>query len=96
MKIRFEVTSAKIKALLEGNNNELPSHAFPGGYPLFYVDGDNSILCPTCANKSLEGDYTYFHPVDFDTNWEDPHMYCDECSKHIESAYGEEETEGVA
>lgn len=68
-------------------DGKLPFYAWPGGYPMFYFDKGNNILCPTCANKNDE----YSDPIAaYDTNWEDPDLYCDECSKRIESAYTED------
>src|SRR5262249_44627177 len=82
------------------NMNELPrnddgtlaSWAWPGGYPIYYLDSQNSVLCPECANKS-DGDVdelTGFKPVAFGVNWEDASLYCDNCSERIESAYAED------
>ena len=79
-------------ASLEGLRDEagkLVSYAWPGGYPVFYFDTDNDTLCPDCANK--EGMST--EVVASDVNWEDESLYCDDCSKQIHSAYGEDEEE---
>jgi hypothetical protein len=67
-------------------DGSLPSYAFPGGYPLYYVCKDNSVLCPACANKE---DIVIIIRVGI--NFEDPALYCDECSQRIESAYTEDE-----
>lgn len=68
------------------SDGKFDSYAWPGGYPLYYLDSDSTVLCPDCANKE---DYTA--PVTFcDINWEDPDMYCEDCGKRIESAYAEE------
>jgi len=68
-------------------NGKLPAYVWPGGYPIYYLDNENNVLCPICANK--EGMST--EPIAFDVNWEDVSLYCDDCSKRIESAYAEEE-----
>ena len=65
-------------------NNQKPAFAFPGGYPMYYLDLTNSTLCAPCASEE-EGET--FSGI----NWEDDHMYCDECNTHIESAYGDPE-----
>jgi hypothetical protein len=66
---------------------QLDAYAWPGGYPLFYLDGENNVLCPTCANKD-----GYSSPVvACDVNYEDSSLYCDDCSQRIESAYAEED-----
>lgn len=82
--------SEKIKKLAEDNGGELPSYAWPGGYPMFYVDKECAVLCPKCANKADE----YSVPVvDYDVNWEDVDLYCDDCSSRIPSAYGDDKDE---
>ena len=69
---------------------ELPTFAWPGGYPIYYLDDENNTLCPKCANKN-EG----FGPLveAGDVNWEDSNMTCDQCNQRIESAYAEDEAE---
>lgn len=73
------------------------SHAWPGGYPLFYICDDGGALCYNCAKterrnvlesintKSRDG----WRVVAVDINWEDPYLYCDNCDDRIESAYGD-------
>ena len=61
-----------------------------GCYPLFYVTKTNDVLCPSCVNKNIssckdEEDINFI--VARDTNWEDPMLYCDDCSEKIPSAY---------
>jgi hypothetical protein len=57
-----------------------------GSYPLFYIENDSDCLCVDCANaheapEMLQGEI----------NWEDPSLFCDECSERIESAYAEDD-----
>lgn len=68
------------------NNGKYPSFAWPGAYPLYYLDRENSCLCPDCANK--DQDIEKFQVVACDVHWEGEPMICDECGKSIESAYG--------
>jgi hypothetical protein len=68
-------------------DGKLPAFAFPGGYPLYYVDAENNVLCPDCAN---ENDEFSAQLVNWDINYEDAYFFCDHCSKQIESAYGED------
>jgi hypothetical protein len=75
---------------LVADDGTLPAYAWPGGYPLFYIDEENNVLCPDCANKNDEFDKPI---VAADANWEDPDLYCDHCSARIESAYAEPEGE---
>ena len=71
-------------------DGQLPAFAWPGGYPLFYVTGQASILCPAHANA--EGAYSDELIVEGAVNWEDPDLYC-EHGHRIESAYAEDEVE---
>jgi hypothetical protein len=72
---------------------ELQSHAWPGGYPLFYATQDGGTLCPGCARMAeSEGltddtDDPQWCIVAGQVNWEDESLYCDHCSRCIESAY---------
>jgi hypothetical protein len=70
----------------DNDNGPLPNFAWPGGYPLAYLDAENNILCPDCAN---ENDPYSVMLVEYDINWDDDGLYCDRCGKQIESAYGE-------
>ena len=69
-------------------------YAWPGGYPLFYMTKDNGVLCPKCANENftLVNNHAdeQWYIVEYDVNYEDDSMYCDNCSNQIESAYGED------
>lgn len=92
MKVRsFNADDYKMK------NGKLQAYAWPGGYPIFYVTQDNCCLCPDCVNDNLElcleqdiderDDQWYI--VAADINYEDDTLYCDNCNKQIESAYGD-------
>ncbi len=71
------------------------SYAWPGGYPLFYLCSDSGTLCPECVTKNRSQVFRSTHERShdgwaveaIDVNWESE-MYCDNCSKEIESAYG--------
>jgi hypothetical protein len=67
----------------------LPAYAWPGGYPLIYLDGEDNTLCPECATKSLGHTVEHFRPVACDVYYEGPTIYCDDCNAEIESAYGD-------
>ena len=72
-------------------------YAWPGGYPLFLITEDNAVLCCDCGKKEFRNIADAVHRNDnngwkviaADINWEDPDLYCDHCSKRIESAYAE-------
>lgn len=72
----------------------LPAVVWPGGYPLYYLDGHGSGLCACCATEALE-DPDPIDPKDVpvvsDVNWEDPLMICHGCGDRIPSAYAEDE-----
>ena len=71
-------------------NGKLPAYAFPGGYPLYYLDKQASILCADCASTNDE-DYPECPLVGCDINYEDKDLYCYECNARIEAAYAEGE-----
>lgn len=69
---------------------KLPAFAWPGGYPLYYLDTQGSTLCPECANEN-DG---YSAPLaEMGINYEDANLFCDNCSKQIASAYGDDPLE---
>lgn len=73
------------------------AYAWPGGYPVYYITTDGLAICPACAeaNKNeiiraiVNRDDNGWCATGYDVNWEDDHLYCDHCSKRIESAYGD-------
>jgi hypothetical protein len=81
----------KVETMERDSNGQLPTFAWPGHYPMFYLAADNGVLCPKCANGYREGRDTeeQLKPVHGDVNWEDSDLTCENCSKRIESAYGE-------
>ena len=78
----------------------LPSFAWSGGYPLFYVFADGGAICPDCVNANVsEIDQANRGQRSFNShggwavdavepNWEDTELVCDHCHKPIPSAYG--------
>lgn len=87
--MRTKSDNESIRSLAQLNGGELPAHAFPGGYPMFYIDTDNNVLCPTCANKALKDPEDYGLVYAYSINYEDGHLHCDTCSGIIEAAYDE-------
>ena len=73
--------------------------AWPGGYPLYAITSDGAALCPSCVTKERAQIFRSTHEKSrdgwaiegIDANWEDASLYCDHCSKRIESAYAEDE-----
>ena len=78
---------ARVQPVNINADGSLPAFAWPGGYPLFYVTDQGSILCPTHASD--ERNYNDELITDVDVNWEDPELYC-EHGERIESAYAED------
>lgn len=73
----------------------VPTVAFPGGYPLYYLTGDCETLCPKCVNDNLslcvDGIDDSWKVTHYDINWECTDMQCANCYSQIESAYGGKE-----
>lgn len=80
---------------LEVNRDPLPSFAWPGGYPLYYLCKDGGTLCPDCVNSEIDlvdvakrDCDAQWQVVGCDTHWEGEPLVCDHCGGEIESAYG--------
>lgn len=82
---------ADIKGIKRTADGKLPAIAWPGGYPIIYVDGQGSLICADCATKSLDDkdEVEGFKPEAFDIYYEGPALNCDQCNTVIESAYGD-------
>lgn len=74
-------------------DGSLPAYAWPGGYPILYLDGDNSVICAECATRSLDDAVESFRPNTWDVHYEGPAEFCEDCGKEIPSAYGNPEGE---
>jgi hypothetical protein len=81
--------SEKIISLIQEqrSDNELPTYAFPGGYPVYYIDDAGYCLCQHCAQESKQD--TTIIVEDYVINYEDDSLVCDSCESPIESAYGD-------
>lgn len=75
-------------------------YAWPGGYPVFAVMKDGSILCPHCVKENRK--LIYIDSIGYsyrsgweiegsEINWEDIELSCDHCYEEIECAYPDEE-----
>jgi len=81
----------------ETGKRELDAYAWPGGYPVFYVEkgfSGESVVCRKCANHTVNetetaAENTSHRIVGWDINYEDPDLYCSACGDRIESAYAE-------
>lgn len=87
---------------LEVNRQPLPSFAWPGGYPLFYVFADGGCICPDCVNREIDdidaanrgerrcNSHGGWAVDAVDVNYEDADLVCDHCGERIPSAYADE------
>lgn len=71
-----------------------------GGYPLIYTDSTNSDLCAPCAttlyNQCIYGDNeTSYTLLGWYIHYEGCSVFCAECNKEIESAYGDPDEDKV-
>lgn len=84
-----------MKQLPRNDDGTLASWAWPGGYPIYYLDGNSQVLCPKCANKADKDpdEWDDWKAQAAGINYEDSALYCDNCSERIESAYAEDETD---
>lgn len=69
-------------------------YAWPGGYPLFAITNDGAALCHYCCTTERLSIATTtgtdgWNVISHAVNWEDPDLFCDNCSARIESAYAE-------
>jgi hypothetical protein len=82
-----------IQELKDNHDGKLPAFAWPGGYPIIYIDSHSSTLCASCAQKSFDNpeETPAFKPCAYDIYYEGPIIQCDGCNTDIESAYGDPE-----
>lgn len=71
--------------LQRDESGKLIAYAFPGGYPVYYLDREDSVLCPDCANALVPAEQKGLVAA---LHEEGEPLSCDECGKTIESAYG--------
>ncbi len=85
--------------LLANYGDPLPSHTFPNGYPLYYVDKLACILCADCANNAIKEELAgelwdeCDLPIMCESHLEGPDMECENggCGYKIEAAYEEDD-----
>ncbi len=82
--------SNKIEALLDKDGN-LPEHAWPGGYQIYYLVADGGVLCPKCSNsadcKHADQWDDQWRIVYYDINYENKELYCENCHSLIPPSY---------
>jgi hypothetical protein len=68
----------------------LDAYAWPGGYPIIYLDSNGETLCAKCAEADRDDPDT--KPMQGrGIHWEGAPEHCAECGEEIPSAYGEPE-----
>lgn len=78
------MSGRKRKTPKPSTTRTLPAFAWPGGYPILYVDRSGSTLCPDCANAEAADGAEVSHFI----HWEGEPEVCESCNKQIDSAYG--------
>ena len=75
------------------SNGQYPAFAWPGGYPIFYLTSQCTLLCSKCASDpdvvdtgDVGGGESLYGA---DIHWEGAPEVCEGCNEAIESAYGE-------
>lgn len=89
------MTASELKTFF--HKGQCTAYAWPGGYPMYAITSDGAALCPLCVTKERAQIFRSTHEqwpdgwaiTAFDINYEDASLYCDHCSKRIESAYAE-------
>ncbi len=83
------------KTLRRDSGGTYPAHAWPGGYPIYYLAADNGVMCSACANlnecRNLDPDCpddSQWRIVASGVHWEGEPIVCENCNTEIESAYG--------
>lgn len=99
----FKYTHARVKSTADFKATlRNGQYAWPGGYQMFLITSDGAALCFECAKKEArpilssirDRQNDGWRVVGCDINYEDADLYCDHCNKQIESAYGDDESEG--
>lgn len=78
-----------LRDLADANDDTLPGFAWPGGYPMYYLDKDNGKLCAKCASRP-DIDQGQL-PIAYGVHYEGESIWCEDCNAEIPSAYGNPE-----
>jgi len=79
-----------LQEIKDQNENKIPSYAWPGGYPLYYITKDGGTLSPEAVIENEElcsGDDPQWQVIAVEANYENPDLYCDHSGVKIEAAY---------
>ena len=72
-------------------DGKLITYAWPGGYPILYLDCEDNVMCPACAQEALAGGGMI--PLAYFVHYEGAPEYCSDCNEMVESAYGDPDEE---
>lgn len=78
-----------MKDIVKNDDGSYPAFAWPGGYPIVYMENNDDVICPDCANKNNDT----WHIVGWFIFYEGPSRWCGECNTEMESAYGDPDEE---
>jgi hypothetical protein len=71
------------------DSDTFPAYSDHGGYPLYYILGDNEVVCADCLNDEDSFrtiDAPHWNVLMIGINWEDADIHCADCASRIESA----------
>ena len=90
----YDHDAEMVSTLQLNRKPSLPAFAWPGGYPIAYLDADCNTYCADCSTEALQAHYdAYGRTVDYFIHYEGPSLFCQDCNAKIESAYGDPEEE---
>ena len=92
-----------IKDLKKALRDYPNGHAWPGGYPCYFITDDGAALSFDAVKEELKQimwsikteDRGGWRVIGLDVNYEDPSLFCAHTNKRIPSAYAEDEAEAI-
>ena len=70
----------------QGYKETFAPYAWPGGYQIVFYSDDGGVFCADCAKGVF---ITEKIAVNAEIYYEGPGMFCDECNRELEAAYGD-------
>jgi hypothetical protein len=81
--------SQNVLKFINGSDT-FPAYSDHGGYPLYYICGDNEVVCANCLNAEDSFrtiDAPHWNVLMIGINWQGDELYCADCNELIECAY---------
>lgn len=91
-RVKEQYMTPKMLKFYQENNGSFPEYSDYGGYPLFYLYSDGSVMCGKHATEYARQGNSNWRLEAYGANYEDPNLWCEE-GHRIESAYAEDEVE---